>query len=248
MRKEIFNEMDFIKREYVFLRMLTFTEELSEEVAEKMASIQNEALKNVEAQKYAIGITEDIFTIKQLNGPVTIACMLLELEKINPEISNQLMENLLFEYQDNDKKVPFILTGDSIFSSSYLEFLLGNHKYTIDKKYNRRISECVIQKMSCMEEREFNGLILTLFFERKDISIEHKKFVIDSLDEDLLYRLVNEWNEAFMEAMVDNLNLEALDLSDEETEKIEKELEDMHEEKVSSFIDVVDLINKKLYS
>ena len=54
MCKEIFNEIEFIKREYEFLRMITFIEELSEEVVEKISNIQNQVLKDEKTQKYVI--------------------------------------------------------------------------------------------------------------------------------------------------------------------------------------------------
>lgn len=245
MCKEKINEMEFIKREYELLRFLTSVEnEISEEILRKMETIRTEVLSNEEALKYAINITKDMIGVKQLNGPVTVSFMLLELEKINSEISDKLINNLLFEYQDDNEEIPFILTGKIIFETSYLIYLLLNSDYKLDEKYSTRIGECVTQSI----EKEFDSLLLTLYFRRDDISIDHKKIVIDSLGEEVLYKLINEWEENFIKDMISSFNPDSPDLSDDDLEDFEKEFENMHKGNGSSFADVINLINQKVYS
>lgn len=244
MCKEKFNELTFVKREYELLRFFTsLGDNFSERANQSIGPIVDELIDNEEYLKYAICVNKDMFGVKQLNGVVTIFFMLANLESVKPQIADELITTLLFEYQDEEKSIPFGLTGEKLMGLNYLNYLLSNKDYELNELYAKRISELLIESV----ENKFDYWLLTLYFSRRDISIELKKFVIDSLDYDVLSMLLSVWEEDFMASMVSSLNLDFLDSSDDE-EELQKELEEIHEEKVSSFADVINLINKKLYS
>jgi len=244
MCKEKFNEMDFVKREYELLRFISSTEQFSIKEFQKIEEIQKEIISNEEYMKYAIIITEDRFKVKHFNGIVTVACIIMGLEKINPEIAEQLMENLFFAYQDKEKNVPMALAGIKVLDASYLVHLLVNKEYKIDKKYHSAITKCVMQ----IAQKESDSALLGLYFVRDDIPIECKKLVIDSLDEDVLYRVTKEWEESFNAFLEESLEFDSLDFMDDESDKFDYDLEDDDEDFGNLISEVIELINEKLYS
>lgn len=238
------NKVGFFKKEYELLRFLTSIDgDFPKKSRQKLDEVISEILDDEEYLSYATQVTEDMFGIKQFNGVVTITFMLMELEKLSLEISNKLMKNLLFEYQDKSNKVPLILTGEKSLESSYLEFLLVNTEYKIKDEYAKVISKYVIQSI----KKKFDAALLTLYFNREDISMELKESVINSLDETVLYRLMREWEDNLIGAMLDGINLDVLDLMDDEFDKIQDEFEESCEEKASCLSKVMKLINEKLY-
>ena len=239
------HKKQFFKKEYELLRFLTSTNgKFSKKVKQKFDVVIKDILDDEEYLKCAIEVNEDAFGTKQLNGVVTTSFMLMEIEKLSPKLSKQLMETLLFEYQDKSKKVPLILTGEKALESSYLEFLLVNTEYKLKEEYNKAISKYVVKSI----KKKFNPSLLTLYFNREDISMELKESVIDSLDETVLYRLMKDWEDNLIGAMLEGMNLEVLDLLDDEFDKIQDEFENSCEEKDSCLSKVMKLINEKLYS
>lgn len=246
MSKGIFNEKDFALKEYELLRYLTLNEaKLTEEATQKLESMKSEFLNDEEHLNYAVSITKDMFGLKHLNGVITAAFVIMNMEEIDPEISEVLLANLLFEYQDESKTIPLILTGKNALEASYLVYLLANQNIQLKEVYHDKITECVIQS----QEKEFDDAILTLYFMRKDIPIKLKKQIIDALDEDVLYRLLNSWEENLINIMSDAMKtgLDDDEMSDGEIAEIEKQLEEMEQEKVDPLDEVVKLINEKLY-
>ena len=246
MGKEKFNELEFIKREYELLRFISIDAvKFSDEAKNKLEAIIEELINNEEEIRYAITVKKDIFGMNQLAGVVTTLFILVQLEKINPDISEKLMENLLYKFQKRKDNIPLILTGEEILGASYLEFLLENTEYKIPEIYHSKIGICLIRSI----EKKVNFSLLTSYFVRTDIPIKNKKFVIDALDDEVLYRLIDEWNKSFMNSIVDSLKRESLEfLNEKEAEEFLRELKSMHKEKVSCFTEVVNLINEKLYS
>jgi len=246
MGKEIFNEKDFALKEYELLRYLTLNEsKLTEEATQKLETMRSELLKDEEYLNYAVSITKDMFGLKHLNGVITSAFVIMNMEDINPEISETLLANLLFEYQDEAKTIPLILTGKNALEASYLMYLLANQNVKFKEIYHNKITKYVIQS----QEKEFDEAILSLYFTREDIHIELKKQVIDALDGDVLYRLLNSWEENLINIMSDAMKVE-LDndeMSDEEIAELEKHLDGTEQGKVAPLAEVVKLINEKLY-
>lgn len=234
---------EFLKKEYELLRFLISTNgKFTKKAEQKLNAVITEILGDKEYLKYAIEVNEDRFGVKQLNGVVTVSFMLMEIEKLSPKISNKLMETLLFEYQDKSKKVPLILTGEKALQSPYLEFLLVNTEYRLKDEHAKVISKYVVKSI----KKKFNATLLTLYFNRKDISMKLKKSVIDSLDETVLYRLIRDWEDNLIGTMFEGINLNFLDLIDDEFDKIQDEFEGCCEEKESCLSKVMKLISEKL--
>lgn len=228
---------NFEKTEYELLRYFL----ASEKSHEKVKDIQNEILSDKKYIKKAIAVTKDAFGLSHITGTITPYFMLINRESINPSIADQLLTNLFFEYQDDQKKVPLVLTGENILGK-YLFFVLANSDIEIDEKYHERIAECVIQ--SCAAKIVDAG-ILTAFFLRRDLSIELKKKVVDVLPDEILYVLKEHWEEAKLEMMMASI---ASANTDDETICELKELFEDEESYEDTLDKVVELIDDKLYS
>lgn len=245
MCKENLNEMEFIKREYELLRFFSsLGDNFSKKANENIKPIVEELLNNEEYLKYAICVNKDRFGVKQLNGVVTAFFMLTNLKEIKPEIADNLLKTLLFECQDDENKTPFALTGKPFIGANYLMYLLDNTEYQLNEQYAKRISELITES----QKNVIDFWLITSYFCRNDISIKLKKFVIDSLDEDVLYNLTNVWEESFMSHMLNSFNPEVFNMSDEELKELEKEFENSRSERNASLDEVITLINKKIYS
>ncbi len=225
-------EKDYLLREYEMFRYLMFKEEPTDKICYKMTE---SVLNDEEYLRFVITTTIDSFGDVQLNGTISPAIIIANFEDVNPEITETLLNNLLFEYQDEAKTIPLIITGSN-FGKSYLEAVLSNTNIKLKASYNEQLTKALIKSL----EIKMNYDLLTLFLLRDDIEKKSKKEVIDYVDEENLYLLKELWEDMF-------LGFDFLDAEAEMEDKLSV-FEETEEESNNTLASIIQLIDEKLYS
>ena len=154
-------------------------------------------------------------------------------------IKQKLLYNLLFEYQDEEKTIPLIIT-DCAYGMSYLKAVLINTKIYFKPDNKLQLTNALIKSL----ERKMDFELLTIFFLREDIEKEYKQMVVDFVDEENLYLLKKHIEETLV-----NFNIPIIDFGDVlNDEKVLETFSEFDAEENPILADVVAMIDQKLYA
>lgn len=238
-----FNELWRENKEYELLRCAMMTEDESENIVERIRAFKEDLLIDEEHMKWACKLTTDMFGAQHLNGTITAYVILSCFERINQSVANDLLDKLLFEYQDEYETYPLILTGERVLGK-YLFHVLRNPNIHLNGKQQQRIAECVIQDATTkVEGRTLDGSSMIVFLLRTDIPANLKKEVIDALPDEFLYVLKQYLEEEKLEFM-----LYSVAHSDIAEDVENKEFFSEQSEESNGLDKVIELIDDKLYS
>lgn len=217
-------------------------ENLKADIHDKLDLIVNEVLTDEEHLKNAVESTKDVYGKVHLRGTITPFIIIANYEIIKRDITEKLLKNLLYEYQDDDKKEPMLLAGRAAFGCTFLEAVLSILSIKFSGEQSDIIANCVIK--SSENVSDFN--ILTLFFIRNDINIEAKKKVINCLDDNVLYLLKQSWEEYMFDFLAGAFSEEMQYYDGEDVEELEDMLEMLGSGCQNILEEVKLLIDKKI--
>lgn len=210
--KKKWSEEEFDKQEYELLRYMTlFNDSLdvSKEFRVKMLSL----LDDIEYQRLAISlVTSSELGYTSFRGPATVSFLLNGADTLNKEIKEELLHNLLYEYIDEEHKIPLIL-GKDLSNYRYIYLVVTDVAISLNVKQQEKIAECLCQIVKEMEEvlpYENDVKLITSFILRKDIKNSFKLQVINKFDE-VVANAVYEEVEVFLNNRFD---LSVEDLTD----------------------------------
>ncbi len=188
-------------------------------------------------QKEVIKLRKNKFGITSLVGIVSSRILLTFSNQVNEEIIDSLLTNILFGYQDDEKKTPLMYTGEAL-DCSFLKFIITREDLKIKEKFNPKITEGII---GMILREEYDDELIGIFLIRPDINLKYKKKVIDAIPYDELENLTIKWNTSLEETLCSFIIMG--DCMSEMDDELLKE----GETKNLNFNQVIQLIDQKLY-
>ena len=175
--------------EYRLLKIVTLWSKENEIIKERMKEWFETMIINQEYQKLAIEVVEDDEDFYSLRGTVTSKLLLIMAEKVNKDILDKLLYNILYSYQDEEEKIPLFFTGET-FDCNYALTIICTPEIKLKKEYQERIAELLIEHAKSSEE--FDVKLFTSFLLRKDVKREYKEKVIEALETEQLAAIDSE--------------------------------------------------------
>lgn len=182
--KKKWSEGEFDRQEYELLRYMTLFNnslDVSKQFKVKMLSVLND----IEYQKLAVSLVTSELGYTSFRGPATVSFLLSENDFLNEEIKEKLLHNLLYEYIDEEHKVPLIL-GEDLCNYRYIYLVVTDVAISLNVKQQEKIAECLCQIVKEMKEvlpYENDVKLVTSFILREDIENSFKLQVINKFDE-----------------------------------------------------------------
>lgn len=185
----IWGALDVEWTEYRLLKIAVLWSKENEVVKERMEEWFDTMIINKEYQKLAIEVVEDDEGFYSLRGTVTSKLLLIMAKKVNKDILDKLLYNILYSYQDEEEKIPLFFTGES-FDCNYALTIICTPEIKLKKEYQERIAELLIEHAKNTEE--FDVKLFTSFLLRKDIEHEYKVKMIEALETEQLAAIDSE--------------------------------------------------------
>ncbi len=237
--KKNMTEMDVAKREYNLVKWFMCSG-MKNCITDRWCDEIDKILIDTDYQKRAIKLVTNDIGITTLAGIITPSILITNSHVVDSEILDELLNNIMLGYIDEEKSER-ILNFVDLFGLSYLEQILMYDDIKLKREYQKIISDEVISKYKSGIDLD----LLKLFFMCYSIDNEYKEKVVEIMLEDDLYML---------QESLENDTINALSYVIKETNDVvgiideEDECDELEEEKISVFEDVMKLIDKRLNS
>lgn len=216
--------------EYRLLKIAVLWSKENEVVKERMEEWFDTMIINKEYQKLAIEVVEDDEGFYSLRGTVTSKLLLIMAKKVNKDILDKLLYNILYSYQDEEETIPLFFTGES-FDCNYALTIICTPEIKLKKEYQERIAKLLIEHAKNTEE--FDVKLFTSFLLRKDIEHEYKVKMIEALETEQLAAIDSEililYGECFLGSFMDIEKLDAEELVATESKETKGEISEIIE-------------------